>query len=79
MDKQHFVLYKRYRAVMKDGSTIDINLYPESCHYFYQQEQLYLIKAIRRQENIDIDQVEKIESYFVPYETENPVSVCIGV
>lgn len=79
MDKNHFVLRKRYRAIMKDGSKININLCPENCWYFREQEGSYLIRAIRRQDNLDINQVESIETYFIPLETKEEIEIRIGV
>ena len=64
---------------MKDGSSIEINLVPEKEWYFNQQEKAYLISAIRNQTNIDINQVERIEKYFIPQETEEEVYIAIGI
>ena len=79
MDKKHFYLVFRYRAIMKDGSSVEIDLKPEECYYFGQQENSYLISAIRSQENIDINQLERIEKYFVPKETKVEIDVIIGL
>ena len=79
MNKTHFLLRRRYRAIMKDGTTIDINLYPETCYFFAEQETKYLIRAIRKQEDLDINQVDRIETYFVPIESEKEVEFYIGV
>lgn len=79
MDKKHFILRTRYIAIMKDGSTIDIVLKPEEKYYFYEQEKEYLIIALKNQENIDINNVLRIEKVFIPEETENEVQIIIGV
>ena len=78
MDNQHFILATRYLAIMEDGTEEKIDLCPENCYYFREQEKLYLIRAIRRQE-LDINKVIRIQSYFIPVETEEPVKISIGV
>jgi len=78
MDKSHFILATRYRAIMRDGTEIKINLLPEKCYYFKEQEKSYLINAIRSQ-CINVDKIVRIEKYFVPVETLQEVEVVIGL
>ena len=79
MDKLHFALATRYRAILKDGRSINIDLEPEDCYYFYEQETTYIILAIRHQDNINIEDVERIEKYFLPIETKKEVDCIIGL
>ena len=53
MDKTHFILRKRYKAILTDGSEVVLDLTPEDCYYFDTQEIAYLIKELRYS-NIDI-------------------------
>lgn len=79
MDKLHFELTFRYKAILKDGRSINIDLKPETCYYFYEQEETYIIRAIRHQDNINIEDVERIEKYFIPVESEDVVDCTIGL
>lgn len=78
MDKKHFVLMQRYKAIMKDGSEVKIGLKPESKYYFSNQETKYLIFALRDMD-IDINEVKEIVTYFEPFETEEEINITIGV
>ena len=78
MDKKHFVLAQRYKAIMKDGSEVKIGLKPENKYFFTNQETKYLIFALRDMD-IDINEVKEIISYFEPFETEEEVEIRIGV
>ena len=78
MDKNHFILRKRYKVVLKNGISIPLNLKPENKYYFEEQEQLYIIDALRYID-IDMNDVKEIITYFIPEETEEPVKIVIGL
>lgn len=77
-DKDHFVLLRRYRAKMKDGTSIEVPLKPEECYGFRNQETSYLIWAIRKM-GCDVNEIESVEQYFTLAETEHSVNVMLGV
>lgn len=79
MDKQHFVLIRRYKAVLKNGITVGIKLCPENFCYFESQKMQFLIRAIRAQEDLDINDIDFIQEYFIPKETAEEVEIHIGL
>ena len=78
MDKTHFTLKKRYKAILKDGSEVVLDLTPEDCYYFDSQEIAYLIRELRYS-NIDINEVKEVVPFFVPRETDEEVDITIGL
>lgn len=78
MDNKHFYLARRYRAIMKDGSIIELSLKPERCYYFSSQEHTYICRAIVS-DNIDVNNIERIECYFVPMHDDKKIDLYVGV
>ena len=78
MDKTHFILLKRYKVILKDGREVVLDLAPEDCYYFDNQEIKYLIKELRHS-NIDINEVKEVVPFFVPVKTENEVDITMGL
>ena len=78
MDNRHFILRRRYKAILKDGSEVLLNLRPEEKWYFGEQETKYLICTLRESE-LDINDVTEIRTFFIPEETEKEVAVVIGL
>ena len=79
MDKLHFTLVMRYKIILKNGMEKELDLRPEECYFFHNQETKYLISALRNQQDLDINDVVRIEPCFVPQATEDPVEICIGL
>lgn len=78
MNNYHFVLRRRYKAILRDGSEVLLNLHPEEKWYFNEQETKYLIYALR-ESGLDIGNVTEIRTFFIPEETEEEVTVIIGL
>lgn len=78
MDKNHFILRKRYKAILNDGREIPLDLKPEETWYFESQEKEYLIICLSKM-NINLDEIKEIVTYFILEETEEPVKVVIGL
>ena len=78
MDGEHFILLKRYKVILKDGTELPVPLAPETCYYFSSQEREYLISALRNM-GIEPEDIKEIITYFVPQETQEKVRVIIGV
>ncbi len=78
MDKNHFILRKRYKVILKDGREIPIDIKPEEEWFFEDQEKNYLIVSLR-QMNIKINEIKEIVTYFIPEETEKAVKIVIGL
>lgn len=78
MDKEHFILLKRYKVVLKDGTELPLPLAPETCYYFNSQEREYLIGALRNM-GIEPEDIKEVTAYFVPQETQEKVQVIIGL
>lgn len=78
MDNDHFVLRRRYKAILRDGSEVLLNLHPEEKWYFGEQEINYLICALR-ESGLDISNVTEIRMFFIPKETVEKVTVVIGL
>lgn len=74
MDKKHCILLKRYKAVLKNGKEIELDLEPEKWYYFYCQEEAYLLLAVRNlADRIDIGEIKEIVPYFRLKETKEEV------
>ena len=81
MDKEHCILLRRYKVVLKNGKEIKLDLKPEKCHYFYGQEEAYLLLAVRKlADKIDLDEIKEIVPYFRLKETKEEVGpIAVGV
>ena len=78
MDKNHFVVVKRYNITLKDKTTVRLDLSPENGYFYNEQELSYIILALRKQ-NIDINDVDYITPVFIPVETKSEINIVIGV
>lgn len=78
MEKDHFILVRRYKVILKDNTELEIPLEPETCYYFMSQESTYLIRAIKTMD-IEIDNIKEIITYFIPKETQEKVELVIGL
>lgn len=78
MDKNHFILRKRYKVILKDEKEVPVDLKPEEEWFFENQEKDYLIVSLRKM-NINVNEIKEIVAYFTPEETEKSVKVVIGL
>ena len=78
MDNKHFILRRRYKAILKNGNEVVLDLKPENEYYFYEQEIKYLIRAIRKS-SIDVNDIVEIKTFFILEKTEKEVEFMIGL
>lgn len=78
MEKDHFILVRRYKVILKDNTELEVPLEPETCYYFMSQERTYLIRAIITMD-IKIEDIKEIITYFIPKETQEKVDLTIGL
>lgn len=67
----NFRLVPRYRVIYEDGTQEELNIVPEKCYYFFEQETEYLALAVSTLERVN--EIKEVHKYFkkiscVPYE-----------